>query len=59
MLVLDIGTKARLQRIADHYGYRSITAMLEQWSMQTASAIDDETESKAKARNYPAHPETN
>jgi hypothetical protein len=49
-LVLDVGTKARLQRIADHYGYRSITAMLESWAMQTASDIDAEPEHKAKEK---------
>jgi len=47
-LVLDVGTKARLQRIADYYGYRSITSLLESWAMRTASDIDDATERNAK-----------
>ena len=47
-LVLDVGTKTRLQRIADYYGYRSITALLESWAMQTASDIVDATERNAK-----------
>ena len=47
-LVLDVGTKARLQRIADYYGYRSITALLESWAMQTASDVADTTERNAK-----------
>ena len=42
-LVLDVGTKARLQRIADYYGHRSITALLESWAMQTASDVTPHT----------------
>jgi hypothetical protein len=33
-LVLDAGAKARLRRIAEYYGYRSITDLLERWSAQ-------------------------
>jgi hypothetical protein len=49
-LVLVIGTKARLRRIAEHYGYPSITALLESWATQTASDIDDAAERAAREK---------
>jgi hypothetical protein len=49
-IVLEAGTKARLEKIAAHYGYRSITALIEGWAKQTASDIDEDTEKKAKKK---------
>jgi hypothetical protein len=48
-LVLDVGTKARLQRIAGHYGYKSITALVEGWAVQTDSEVREEIAQKEKA----------
>jgi hypothetical protein len=38
-LVLDASTKALLLRLVDHYGERSITALIERWTLEAASKI--------------------
>jgi hypothetical protein len=44
------GTKERLAKIAAHYGYKSITALIEQWAVQTVSEIDAEKSAKPKRK---------
>jgi hypothetical protein len=48
-LVLDAGAKARLRRIAEYYGYRSITDLLERWSAETDSGMSEEIAKKQTA----------
>ena len=38
-LVVDTGTKARLQRIAKHHGHASITSLVETWAKEAAAEI--------------------
>jgi hypothetical protein len=47
-LVLDAGTKAHLARIAAHYGYASVTDLIERWAVQTVSEIEEAIEREAK-----------